>query len=128
LRVSSTKAKHFAEKFSRIDRRDSPSWNGPQDGGFYRSDEIHNPVNPICLVGELSFDGLERRNWFIFDLTSLVGQTILSASLALPNPGYISFDATEDTLFEVLTSPAMLALGGGASPVERNALGASPRR
>jgi PEP-CTERM motif len=83
------------------------------DSGWYDSTGLHDPTNVNYIAGDLG--GNEFRDWFIFDLTSLVGQTILSASLALANPsgGYTSLDATENyALFDVSTSPATLALGG----------------
>jgi hypothetical protein len=84
------------------------------DTGQYTDAGFHDPTNPNYLAGQIT--GFATfRNWATFDLSTLAGQTITGASLALynPLPGYSSPDATETyTLFDVSTDIATLQAGG----------------
>ena len=67
---------------------------GATDGGWYRSDGLHNASSENYLVGE---SGLEYRNWFVFDLRSVTlqaGEFITGATLSLQN-GLYGGDASE---------------------------------
>ncbi len=83
------------------------------DGGWYNALGFHDPTNPNYIAGQNSL--LEFRDFFTFNLSSLAGMTVTSATLALTNPssGYSSNSATETyTLFDVSTSAATLVAGG----------------
>jgi large repetitive protein len=88
------------------------------DSGWYDQTGLHVETNQNYLVGDQG--GLEFHNWFTFDLSSLAGQTITSAILALTSPaGYGSPDASETySLFDVSTAVATLqtsfAIGSAA--------------
>ncbi len=80
--------------------------------GWYTEDGKHNPGNENYLVGDDGDDGLETRNYFIFDLAQLVvpaGKTVVSASLSLDTYTYLSPYPTEDyALFDVSTPATAL--------------------
>jgi hypothetical protein len=62
---------------------------GAFDGGWYRSDGLHNPPNENYLAGEAG--AIEHRNWFAFDLSSVTlreGEFIINATLSLQNGRY----------------------------------------
>ena len=87
------------------------------DTGWYNNSGFHDPTNPNYIVGEGV--GVPTpplfRDFFIFDLSSLAGQTVLSARLVLynPNDGYFSTNTTETfALFDVTTDIAVLQAGG----------------
>lgn len=92
------------------------------DSGWYDDGGDHFATNENYLVG---MRGAEYRNFFLFDLSALVGVTIDAAELWLENPndiigpGFDSPDAFETyALYDVgPTSLATLTIGGPGSPV-----------
>jgi hypothetical protein len=91
----------------------------PVDLGSYNElgEHFSNNTNTITGNGGSGCPGGPRcttfRNWFVFDLASLSGMTIVSATLSLTTAGYQSTDATETyTLFDASTSIASLIAGG----------------
>lgn len=82
-----------------------------EDRGWYNGTEgFHDPTLENYAVGE--FNGIILRNWFVFDL-SVVTDSIINATLRLPNPAYVSPDSTETyNLYDVTTSIASLTAGG----------------
>ena len=93
--------------------------------GWYTDSDSSGQGNENYLVG---MRGSEYRNFFVFDLTSLLNETVVSATLRLWNPiadppdllynGYQSIDPTETyQLVEVTTPAATLLLGALPTPV-----------
>jgi PEP-CTERM motif len=87
--------------------------------GWYSGTSSSGQNNENYLVG---MRGSEYRDFFVFDLSSLLGETVASATLRLWNPiadppdqfydGYDSVDPTETLeLVEVTTPAASLLLG-----------------
>jgi MYXO-CTERM domain-containing protein len=89
--------------------------------GWYTPSGSSGQSNQNYLVGE---SGNEYRNFFVFDLSSLLNETVVSATLRLWTPvedipndqyydGYESPDPSENyQLVEVTTPAASLLLGG----------------
>jgi hypothetical protein len=92
------------------------------DAGWYDETGFHDPSNLNYVAGACFAIGscstvqpLEYRNFFVFDLTSVV-TPVAAATLRLSNPpgGYISPDASETyTVTDVSTSIASLVGGTG---------------
>jgi PEP-CTERM motif-containing protein len=93
--------------------------------GWYTESSSSGQSNENYLVG---MRGGEYRNFFVFDLTSLLNEAVVSATLRLWNPiadppdqiydGYESVDPTETyEVVEVTTPAATLLLGALAAPV-----------
>jgi hypothetical protein len=62
---------------------------GAVDGGWYRSDGLHNSSNDNYQAGDSG--ATELRNWFTFDLSGVTlqaGEFVSSATLSLQNGGY----------------------------------------
>jgi hypothetical protein len=87
--------------------------------GWYSGSSSSGQSNENYLVG---MRGAEYRNFFVFDLTSLANETVVSATLRLWNPiadppdqyydGFESVDPTETyEVVEVTTPAAALLLG-----------------
>jgi len=87
--------------------------------GWYTESSSSGQSNENYLVG---MRGGEYRNFFVFDLTSLLNETVVSATLRLWNPiqdlpdqlydGYESVDPTETyEVVEVTTPAATLLIG-----------------
>ncbi len=88
-----------------------------QDSGWYDDSGDHTATNQSFVAG---LRGVEYRNFFVFDLTPLVGETILTAELRLENPvdGFESPDPSEIfALFHVDTPVPALIAGGQGGPV-----------
>jgi hypothetical protein len=92
------------------------------DSGSYDPTGAHSAQNDNYIAGELS--GSERRDFIVFDLTTVVAE-IVDASLRLYNPigpppflnGYVSPDATETfTMFDVSTPVDTLRLSQAGAP------------
>jgi hypothetical protein len=93
-----------------------------EDSGWYDDGGDHTAANQNFIAG---LRGVEYRNFFVFDLTSLVGETIVTAELRLElsygdafEAGFESPDPSETfALFDVGTPVPALTAGGPGGPV-----------
>jgi hypothetical protein len=82
------------------------------DSGHYTEGIGHLLTNPNYIAGELS--DMERRNFFLFDLSTVtLGGPIVSAALRLSTGTISTLDPLETfTIFEIVTDPITVQLGG----------------
>ncbi len=86
------------------------------DSGWYSDTGYHEPTNLNYLVGQCALPQCSQpvvfRNFFVFDLSGITGQ-ILTATLMIENPQYVSGDPSETwTTFDVTTPIPTLVAGG----------------
>lgn len=103
--------------FSALDANASPQYLDPVDSGWYRSRPSgidHISTNRNFLVGDLT-DGTTYRNFFVFDLSGVVGPitsatftALVSDNLGVTNPAG-TFETW--TLFDVTTGISVVTAG-----------------
>jgi len=78
------------------------------DSGWYDDSGEHDPTNTNYIAG--AFGGVAFNNFFVFDLSSLAGQTVLSAQLQV-----FAYEISANGIyanFDVLTPVPTLTAGG----------------